>query len=253
MRKILSIGLVALGLASAGATLAAEEGERLLERSWPHHGFFGSYDKAALQRGFQVFREVCSGCHAAKYLAFRHLAGIGYSEEEIKALASQYTVTDGPDDNGEMFERPARPSDHFPPPFPNDKAAMAANGGALPPDLSLIIKAREGHENYVYSLLQGYEEPPADVTPVEGKYYNRYFPGHWISMPPPLSEGQVEYQDGTPATVPQMAADVAQFLAWLSEPTLEERKLTGLKFMLFMIVTTGIFYAYKRKIWARLH
>ncbi|GBD44023.1 Cytochrome b/c1 [bacterium HR40] len=249
MRKaLLATALLLVPLAASAA-----EGEALVDRSWPHEGFFGSYDKAALQRGFQVFEQVCASCHSAKYLAFRHLAGIGLDEAQIAAIAARYTVVDGPDDKGEMFERPARPSDYFPRPFPNEQAARAANNGALPPDLSLIVKAREGHEDYIYSLLVGFEEPPADVEVPSGQYYNRYFPGHLISMPPPLSEGMVEYADGTPATVPQMAEDVTQFLAWLSEPHLETRKAVGLKFMLFVLALTGIFYAYKRRLWAKLH
>lgn len=235
------------------AVAVAAEAEPPIDRSWPHEGFFGSYDKAALQRGYQVFEQACASCHSAKYLAFRHLAGLGYEEEDVKAIAARHTVVDGPDENGDMFERPARPSDSFPAPFPNEQAARAANNGALPPDLSLIVKAREGHEDYIYSLLTGYEVPPADVQVPDGQYYNRYFAGNLIAMPPPLSEGLVEYADGTPATVPQMAEDVTQFLAWLSEPTMEERKMVGLKFMLFVLAMTGIFYAYKRRLWAKLH
>lgn len=248
MRRAL---LAALLLAPAVAI--AVESEPPIDRTWPHEGFFGSFDKAALQRGYQVFEQVCANCHSAKYLAFRHLAGIGYGEEDIKAIAAQHTVVDGPDENGEMFERPARPSDYFPAPFPNEQAARAANNGALPVDLSLIVKAREGHEDYVYSLLLGYEEAPEGVEVPPGQYYNRYFPGHLLSMPPPLSEGLVQYADGTPATVPQMAEDVVQFLAWLSEPHLETRKMVGLKFMLFVLAMTGILYAYKRRLWAKLH
>ncbi len=253
MRELLIASLAALFLTSTSGSALAAEGAPLETRSWPHKGIFGTFDRAALQRGFQVFKEVCSGCHSAKYLRFRDLTGIGLDMDTIKALASEYTVTDGPDDQGEMFERPAKPFDVFPPPFPNPQAARAANGGALPPDLSLIIKARKGGEDYVHSLLLGYGEPPAGEHGPEGAYYNRYFPGGWIAMPPPLSDGLVEYPDGTPATVDQMASDVTQFLAWLSDPTLEERKGVGLKYMLFVLVMTGIFYAYKRKVWSRIH
>lgn len=251
MRRVLLAAAAALALLPAA--VQAAEGEPPIDMKWPHEGFFGSYDKAALQRGFQVFEQVCASCHSAKYLAFRHLAGIGFNEDQIKAIAAKHTVTDGPNDNGDMFERPARPSDRFPAPFPNEQAARAANNGALPPDLSLIVKARPGHEDYIYSLLVGYEEAPAGFEVPPGQYYNRYFAGHLIAMPPPLSEGAVEYADGTPATVPQMAEDVTQFLAWLSEPTMEERKAVGLKFMLFMLAMTGILYAYKRRLWAKLH
>ena len=255
IRKIfVHVALALFLIAPAGAGLAAEA-EEPPARSWPHEGIFGRYDRAALQRGFLVFKEVCASCHAAKYLRFRDLEGIGLDRETIKALAAQYTVQDCCDENGEPFERPAKPFDRFPPPFPNEQAARAANNGALPPDLSLIVKARDGHEDYIYALLTGYEaEPPVgEEPPAEGMSWNRYFPGHWIAMPPPLSEGLVEYPDGTPATVERMASDVTQFLAWLSEPTMEERKRTGLKYMLFVLVLTGLFYAYKRKIWANVH
>lgn len=255
IRTVLARIALALAVAGLPATVLAAEAEEPPARSWPHEGIFGRYDRAALQRGFLVFKEVCSGCHSAKYLRFRDLEGIGLDAETIKALAAEYTVQDCCDDAGEPFERPAQPFDRFPPPFPNEQAARASNNGALPPDLSLIVKAREGHEDYIYALLTGYaEEPPAgEEPPREGMYWNRYFAGGWIAMPPPLSEGLVEYPDGTPATVEQMASDVTQFLAWLSEPTMEERKRTGIKYMLFVLVLTGLFYAYKRKIWANIH
>jgi ubiquinol-cytochrome c reductase cytochrome c1 subunit len=213
----------------------------------------GTFDRAAAQRGFQVYREVCSACHSVDYLAFRNLTALGFSADEVAAVAAEYTVTDGPDDTGEMFERPARPADPIPPPYPNPEAARAANGGALPPDLSLITKARAGGADYVYSLMVGYGEAPAGEAPREGLNYNNYFPGHWIAMPPPLSDGQVSYTDGTEATVPQMAEDVATFLTWAGEPTLEQRKQSGLKVMLFLIVLTGLTYATMRKVWADAH
>ncbi len=253
MRKMLIASLVAAVLAGSPGGLFAAEGKHPEDRDWPQEGIFGTFDKAALQRGFQVYKEVCAACHSVRYLRFRDLLGIGLDEETIKAVAGEYTVIDGPDDSGEMFERPAKPFDVFPSPFPNPQAARAANGGALPVDLSLIVKAREGGEDYLYSLLVGYTDPPADEEGLPGAYYNPYFPGGWIAMPPPLSEDMIEYADGTPATVEQMAADVTQFLSWLAEPELEERKRVGLKFMLFVLVMTGIFYAYKRKVWARLH
>lgn len=236
-----------------GSALAAESGVAHKEVHWPHHGLFGTYDRAALQRGFQVYQNVCQACHGLKYLAFRNLEALGYSEDEVKAIAAQYTVQDGPDDSGEMFERPARPSDRKPSPYPNPQAARAANGGALPPDLSLVTKAREGGEDYLYSLLTGYTDPPADVTVPEGMNYNLYFPGHMIAMPPPLQPDVVTYEDGTPATVDQTARDVTQFLAWVAEPTLEQRKQMGLKVMLFLVVITGLFIAYKRRVWADVH
>lgn len=225
-----------------------------VEVDWPHEGIFGTFDRAAAQRGLQVYREVCSNCHGLTYLAFRHLMELGFSEDQVRALAAESTVPGGPDETGEMVERPALPSDPIPPPYPNEQAARAANGGALPPDLSLITKARSGGSDYVYSVLVGYEDPPADVEPPrEGLYYNRYFPGHWIAMPPPLQDGLVQYADGTEATVPQMAADVTEFLTWAGEPTLEQRKQTGLKAMLFLIVFTGLCYATMRKVWAYAH
>jgi len=255
MQRILR-SLAALAFAAVlvpSTARAAGEAEPPIRESWPHHGIFGTYDRRALQRGFQVYKEVCSACHGTKYLAFRNLRALGYTEEEVKAIAAEYTVVDGPNDQGEMFERPARPSDRMPSPYPNEQAARAANNGAYPPDLSLIVKARAGGENYLYSLLVGYEEPPAGVTVPDGMYYNKYFPGHFIAMPPILQPDGVTYADGTRATVGQQARDVTQFLAWLAEPKLEERKATGIKVMLFLIVLTGLLYAYNRRIWADVH
>jgi len=244
--------LLVLGPA-ADVARAVEGALEPIERSWPHEGLFGSYDRPAAQRGLQVYREVCSACHSLDYIAFHNLTALGFSEEEVRALASEYTVTDGPNDEGEMFERPGQLTDRFPPPYPNEQAARVANGGALPPDLSLITKARADGTNYLYSLLLGYTEAPAGEEGPEGMYYNLYFPGHWIAMPPPLSEGQVAYADGTEATLEQMSADVTTFLTWAAEPTLEARKQTGLKVMLFLIVLTGLIYATKRKVWAQLY
>ena len=223
------------------------------EVEWPHHGPFGTYDRAALQRGFLVYQQVCSTCHALQYMAFRNLEQIGLTEDEVKVIAAGYQVTDGPDDSGETFERPGRPSDPFPAPYPNENAARAANGGAAPPNLSLIVKAREGHEDYVYSLLTGYTEPPADVEVRPGLYFNPYFPGEQLAMPPPLSEGIVTYPDGTEATVEQMAHDVTSFLAWAGEPMLEERKQLGVEVVLFLVLFAGLMYAVKRKVWAAVH
>jgi ubiquinol-cytochrome c reductase cytochrome c1 subunit len=253
MRSIPALAAATLALAAAHAAPAlaqSTEAETPPALSWSFDGMFGSYDQAALQRGFQVFQNVCSACHASKYLAFRDLSALGYTPEQVKAIASGYTVQDGPNDQGEMFERPGIPSDHRPPPFPNDQASRASNNGALPPDLSLIAKAREHGADYIHAILAGYEDPPAGVTVPDGLYYNEYFPGHMIAMPPPLSDGAVTYADGTPATVPQMAADVSQFLMWLAEPRLEQRKETGVKALLFLVVLAGLLYAYKRKIWA---
>jgi ubiquinol-cytochrome c reductase cytochrome c1 subunit len=255
MSRLRIVGAAALILAASALKVSAQIAEtpEPLHGKWRHDGLFGTFDRAAAQRGFQVYREVCSACHALTYVAFRNLTDLGFSEEQVEALAAQYSVTDGPNDEGEMFERPARPADSIPPPYPNPQAARAANGGALPPELSLITKARAGGTDYVYSLMQGYEEPPADAQAPEGLQYNAFFPGHWIAMPPPLSDGVVSYADGTEATVPQMASDVATFLTWAGEPTLEQRKRTGLKVTLFLIVFTGLTYATMRKVWSHLH
>jgi ubiquinol-cytochrome c reductase cytochrome c1 subunit len=259
MRNLMSglrtVGAAALVIAASALQASAQiaEAPELIEVDWAHDGIFGAFDRAAAQRGFQVYREVCSACHGLTYVAFRNLADLGFSEEQVRALAAEYSVEDGPDDSGEMFERPALPADPIPPPYPNPQAARAANGGALPPELSLITKARAGGSDYVYSLLVGYEDPPAEAEAPEGLYYNAYFPGHWIAMPPPLSEGLVAYADGTEATVPQMAADVTTFLTWAGEPTLEQRKQSGLKVMLFLLVFSGLCYATMRKVWADAH
>lgn len=242
-----------LGWGCLSAAQAAEEVLPPIEVDWPHEGIFGAFDYAAVQRGFKVYEEVCAACHGLDYVAFRHLQDIGFDEEQVRAIASQYQVTDGPDDQGEMYQREGRPSDRIPPPYPNEQAARAANGGALPPDLSLITKARADGSDYLYSLLRGYEEPPADAEPRPGMSYNLYFPGHWIAMPPPLSAGIVTYDDGTDATVEQMAFDVTSFLTWAAEPKLEERKQAGLKVVLFLVVLTALFYATKRKIWSDAH
>jgi ubiquinol-cytochrome c reductase cytochrome c1 subunit len=206
-----------------------------------------------VQRGLQVYKEVCAACHSLRYVAFRNLEDIGLSEAEVKAFAATYQVVDGPDDSGEMFDRPGRASDRFPSPYANEKAARAANNGAYPPDLSLITKARLGFEDYVYSILTGYEEPPAGVELREGMSYNAYFPGHQIAMPKPISDDQVTYPDGTKATVDQMAHDVTSFLAWAAEPNLEVRKRTGVKVMLFLLAFAIVMYAAKRKIWSAAH
>ena len=249
------ISMLVAGLAASlllpGAGAGAAEGEIALKhQSWPTNGMFGSFDRAATQRGLQVYREVCAACHSLHFVAFRNLSTLGYSEADIKAMAAQATVTDGPNDAGDMFDRPGQPFDRFPSPFPNENAAAAANGGKAPPDLSLMAKARAGGPDYIYSLLTGYEEAPADIQVPDGGHYNISFPGHIIAMPPPLSDDQVTYADGTPATVSQMANDVAQFLVWAAEPTLEERKATGLKVLLFLVVLSALTFALKRKVWA---
>jgi ubiquinol-cytochrome c reductase cytochrome c1 subunit len=255
MSRLSTIGAAALVLAAHASETAAQiaEAPEPIAVGWQHDGMFGTFDRAAAQRGFQVYREVCSACHGLTHVAFRNLVDLGFNEEQVQALAAEYTIEDGPNDQGEMFERPAVPADPIPPPYPNPQAARVANGGALPPELSLITKARANGSDYVYSLMVGYEEPPAEAEAPEGMYYNAYFPGHWIAMPPPLSEGLVSYGDGTEASVEQMALDVATFLTWAGEPTLEQRKQSGLKVMLFLIVLTGLCYATMRKVWAHAH
>lgn len=257
LRGVVAAALVAalplLG-GSADSAWAAEGAPAPPAQRWSFDGVFGTYDRAAQQRGFQVYKEVCAACHAVKHLYFRDLTQIGYSEDQVKGIAAAWPqqVTDGPDDSGQMFQRPARPSDPIPGPFPNDQAARAANNGALPPDLSLITKARMGGADYVYAIPAGYKDPPAGVKMNANMYYNEYFPGHQIAMPPPLSADQVKYADGTAVTVQQMSHDVVTFLSWAAEPTLEERHRTGFKVLLFLVVATGVFYAAKRKIWARI-
>lgn len=254
LRTALAGTLILAGLVTAGDTVHAAEGQAaLLSRPWSFEGFFGTFDRSAAQRGLQVYREVCSTCHGLKYVAFRNLEALGFSQDEVAAIAAAYQIPDGPNDEGEMYERPGRASDHFPSPFPNDAAARLANGGALPPDLSLITKARADGSNYLYSLLQGYQDPPPGVEELEGSYYNLYFPNHWIAMPPPLFDDGVEYADGSSATIEQMSSDVSMFLTWAGEPTLEARKQTGLKALLFLVILTGLFYATKRKVWASAH
>jgi ubiquinol-cytochrome c reductase cytochrome c1 subunit len=230
----------------------AHEQVELSKQHWPHKGVFGVYDKAAVQRGFQVYKEVCSACHALKFLSYRNLEDLGYTPDEVKAVAAQDTVTDGPNDDGEMFERAALPSDRFKSPFKNDKAARAANNGALPPDMSLLVKAREGGEDYIFGVLTGFEDAPAGLEMQPGMTYNKYFPGHQIAMAKPLSDGQVSYSDGTATSLEQEARDVTQFLAWASEPRMEQRKQTGLKVILFLLAFAGIMYGAKKKIWAKL-
>ena len=243
---------------------------------WSFAGFFGRYDTAQLQRGFQVYREVCSNCHSLNQIAFRNLGshnGPGFTEEEVKALAAEYQITDGPDQFGDMFERPGKPSDYLPAPFPNPQAAAAANGGAVPPDLSLMAKARaasrgliwglldfftqyqEGGPNYIHALLTGYDEPPpADITIAQGTYYNPYFlsTSPALAMPPPLSDGLVTYADGSPETIEQYASDISAFLMWAGEPHLVERKRVGFQAMIFLIVFAVLMYLTKKRLWSRV-
>ena len=247
------VGAIAIVGALAGGAGQAAEVPAPIERDWAHQGVFGTYDRAALQRGMQVFKGVCAGCHGLKYVAFRNLEMLGYSEDEIRAIAADYFVMDGPDDFGDMFEREAAPFDMWPSPFANEQAARAANGGAYPLDLSLITKARAGGADYVYSLLVGYVDPPEDVELMPGMNWNDYFPGHQIAMAQPLWPDMVDYQDGTEPTISQMAADVTQFLQWAADPRMEDRKETGVMVILFLTVLAIIFYAYKRRTWRDVH
>lgn len=228
-------------------------GEHVLEppkKEWSFQKWRGTFDKAQLQRGFQVYKEVCSTCHSLKRIRFRELEAIGFSALEIKALAATYEIHDGPNQDGDMFDRPGLPSDQMPWVYKNSNQAKAANNGALPPDLSLMIKARKYGADYLYALLTGYEQAPQNVKVGEGQYYNVYFPGHLLAMAPPLvSEGQVSYADGTVATIQQMAEDVTTFLAWASEPEMEERKQSGFSTLLFLFFMTGLFYFTMRRIW----
>ncbi len=226
----------------------------LPDLDWSFNGPFGTYDKASLQRGFLIYKQVCSSCHAVKKLYYRDLAGLGYSDAQIKTIAAEYTVTDGPNDEGDMFDRPARPSDKIKQPFANDKAAAFANGGALPPDLSLITKARHGGANYVYGILTGYEDPPAGVTLVSGQHYNKVKDGNIIAMAPPLSDGQIAYEDANvPQTVDQYAKDISHFLTWAAEPEMEQRKQMGAKVVIFLAIFALVMYAAKRKVWEKIH
>ena len=252
-KPILPALAVMLGLAVA-MPLKASETPKPASHDWSFGGIFGTFDRASLQRGFQVYKEVCAGCHGIRLVAYRNLAALGYSEKEIKAIAAEYEVTDGPNDEGEMYQRKAKPSDRFGKPFPNDQAARAANNGALPPDLSVMTKARPHGIDYLYALMTGYEDPPKTCKKVpEGLYCNSAFRGGLIAMLPPLMKDGVTYADGTPATVERMAEDVTTFLVWVAEPEMEERKQLGIKVMLFLLVLTGLLYALKRKIWADLH
>lgn len=269
----LAAGALLLGIGLAPA-LAAEGAPKPPREDWTFAGPFGHYDRAQLQRGFQVFREVCASCHSAHLFSFRNLAQPGgpqFSEAQAKAVAESYQVQDGPNDAGDMFERPGRLSDRWPSPFPNEQAARASNGGAYPPDFSTLAKARtyevgfpgflidilrqyqENGVDYIHALLVGYKEPPEGFTVPEGAHYNEYFPGHAIKMPQPLSDGQVTYSDGSPETVDQYSRDVTAFMMWMAEPKLEERKRLGFQVMIFLIIFAGLLYFTKKKVWKAVH
>ena len=253
-KKLMLTSAVFLMIGVPLSVQAAESGvKEIVDIPFSFEGPLGTYDKASLQRGLMVYRQVCAGCHSLKLVAYRNLEALGYSEDQIKAIAGEYTVMDGPNDEGDMFERPARPSDKFKSPFANDKAAASANGGALPPDLSLITKARHGGADYVYSILTGYAEAPHGFEVSEGKHYNKAMDGNVIAMAPPLSDGAVSYEDSTPQLANQYAKDVATFLTWAAEPEMEDRKRMGVKVILFLSVFSVIMYAVKRQIWRNVH
>ena len=234
---------------SSKMSVAAGEKINYPQLNWSFSSVFGTFDRAAQQRGLQVYKEVCSGCHGLRLLAYRNLKAIGYNDDEIKAFAAENSVNSLNDD-GEEAERPARPSDKFVSPYPNEQAARAANGGAYPPDLSLIVKARPDGANYLHALLTGYVDAPADKKVPDGMYYNKYYSGNLIGMPQPLYADGVEYADGTKATPDQMAKDVTAFLAWASEPELEKRKSLGVTVMLFLLLLTILSYLAMKQIWA---
>ena len=233
---------------------AAESSTKSLpQHEWSFEGITGTFDRGALQRGYQVYSEVCSGCHSMKLLYYRDLIDIGFSEDQVKAIASEFTVIDGPNDEGEMFERDARPADRFVSPYLNDNEARANNNGAYPPDLSVITKAKKDGANYIYNLLLGYKDPPADMEVGEGMYYNIYMAGNQIAMPQPIYDESVDYADGTNNSADQLAEDLVVFLTWAAEPELEVRKNLGIKVILFFIILGFIIFLAKNRLWREVH
>ena len=231
-----------------------ETNTNYVKTNWSFKGIFGTFDRASLQRGYQVYQEVCSACHSVQYLSYRNLSEKGgpeFSIEEAKAISAQFEVEDGPNSDGEMFMRPGRLSDKFVKPYPNVATSTAANGGAYPPDMSVLAKARKGGADYIYSLLLGYEESPAGFEIEEGVYYNKYMPGNKIKMTTPLSDGLVEYSDGTQSTTAQMAKDITTFLVWTAEPHLESQHRIGFKAIIYLIVLLTLVYMSKQKVWLR--
>ena len=233
---------------------AEEKKINFIETNWSFDGLFGTFDRASLQRGYQVYQEVCAGCHSAQHLSYRNLSEKGgpeFSIEEAKAIASQFEIQDGPNSDGEMFMRSARLSDKFVKPYPNVEASTAANGGAYPPDMSVLAKARVGGADYIYSLLLGYEEAPENFDLDDGVYYNKYMSGKKIKMSEPLSDGVVEYTDDTESSKIQMAKDVTNFLVWASEPHLESQHRMGFKTIIYLIILITLVYMSKQKVWSR--
>ena len=234
----------------SNAFAAGSEDVVLKQKDWGFNGPFGTLDKASMQRGFQAYREICASCHSLDYIAFRNLSDLGYSNAEIKAFAAEYDVEDGPNDEGEMFVRPGIAADRFPSPYPNEAAARAGNNGAYPPDLSLITKARAKGPDYLYSLLTSYKDAPEDLEVPEGMYYNAAYPGNLIAMPQPIYGEDVTYADGAPTDVSAIASDLVYFLTWTAEPSLEKRKRTGVKVMIFLLIMVGMSYGAMKFIWA---
>ena len=248
------LSLIVIFFSSSLNSSAAEKVE-YLKTDWSFKGLFGKFDRGSLQRGYQVYTEVCSSCHSMKYVSYRNLAETGgpeFTEDQAKAIASSFEVVDGPNDDGEMFTRPGKLSDKFVMPYENVKAAQAANGGAYPPDMSVLVKARGGGANYIYSLLQGYEDPPVGITLDEGVHYNKYMYGNKIKMANQLSDGLVEYADGTESTVEQMSKDITTFLMWTAEPHLEARHRMGFKAIVYLIILTILVYFSMKRIWSRV-
>ena len=233
--------------------LNSAETIKIPKYEWSFKGITGKFDRSSLQRGYQVYTEVCASCHSMNLLSYRNLGEKGgpeFSVEQVKAIAANFEVTDGPNSDGEMFTRQGRPSDKFVSPYPNVQAAMAANGGAYPPDMSVLVKSRKGGADYIYSVLMGYEDPPANVKLDDGVYYNKYMEGKKIKMSNPLSEGIVTYADGTKSTEAQMAKDVTTFLTWAAEPTLEARHKMGVRVIIFLIILTTLVYFSMRRLWS---
>ena len=257
MKKLLKIYLttIFLTLSIQNITYSAGENYHLLKQDWSFKSFFGTFDRASLQRGYQVYTEVCASCHSLKYVSYRNLAEKGgpeFSIEQAKAIASNFEVTDGPNNDGEMFTRPAKLSDKFVMPYANDQEAKLSNGGAYPPDMSVLVKARAGGADYIYSVILGYEDPPEGMKLDDGVYYNKYMYGNKIKMPPQLYDDLVTYADGTPATPEQMAKDITTFLAWTAEPKLEERHKFGFRAIIYLIILTILVYFSMKRIWSRI-
>ena len=255
MRNILKLFLVIILFCVSSANVISAEKVEYLKTDWTFKGLFGKFDRASLQRGYQVYTEVCAACHSMKYLSYRNLSEKGgpeFSVAQAKAIAASFEVTDGPNADGDMLQRPGKLSDKFVMPYENVKAAEAANGGAYPPDMSVLVKARGGGVDYIYSLLQGYEEAPNGMILDDGVYYNKYMYGNKIKMSAPLSDGIIEYSDGTKASVEQMSKDVTTFLMWAAEPSLEARHQMGFKAIVYLIILTILVYFSMKRIWSRV-